>query len=125
VRKILNSSEVVGTQTDSVAADNQSPRCATFTLGSDDLVTNSPRRRHASYVPQERWTVDPDGWTINPSSQRLVWVHHDLRNSLLSPQNTMVIGKWGWLKLDFRKACVGESWHQGYQPMSSHSDAAM
>jgi WD40 repeat protein len=115
VRKILPNRGLPEAQPEGSALGHPSPKPEQLIQGDDDAASS----------PHDDWNLGRDGWGVTRSSQRLVWVHHDLRASLLRPQNTIVIGKRGWLRLDFSEARVGEAWHQGYMSMDSASDVVM
>ncbi|CAE6527442.1 unnamed protein product [Rhizoctonia solani] len=56
------------------------------------------------------WVLDEDGWVVDEQSQRLIWVPPDLRSSLMSPRNAMVISRNGYARLDFGGAPIGKEW---------------
>ncbi|KAF8671524.1 WD40 repeat-like protein [Rhizoctonia solani] len=56
------------------------------------------------------WVLAEDGWVMDKEGRRLVWVPHDLRVSLMSPKNTMLLHRDGYVKLDFEGACIGDEW---------------
>ncbi|CAE6496932.1 unnamed protein product [Rhizoctonia solani] len=56
------------------------------------------------------WVLDEDGWVVDEQSQRLIWVPPDLRSSLMSPRNAMLISQNGYVRLDFGGAPIGKEW---------------
>ncbi|CAE6484512.1 unnamed protein product [Rhizoctonia solani] len=55
-------------------------------------------------VPEE------DGWVVDKQSRRLMWVPVGLRRSLLSPRNTALMSRDGYIRLSFDGALIGEAW---------------
>ncbi|KAL5639844.1 hypothetical protein ACGC1H_006425 [Rhizoctonia solani] len=60
--------------------------------------------------PLIEWILDEDGWVVDKQSRRLIWVPVDLRGSLMSPRNTMLLCRDGYIKLSFDDALIGEEW---------------
>ncbi|CUA69797.1 Transcription initiation factor TFIID subunit 5 [Rhizoctonia solani] len=61
-------------------------------------------------TPLIEWVLDNDGWVIDQQSRRLIWIPLDLRSSLVSPRNTMLLSRDGHVRLNFESALVGEAW---------------
>ncbi|KDN33909.1 hypothetical protein RSAG8_13001, partial [Rhizoctonia solani AG-8 WAC10335] len=60
--------------------------------------------------PFIEWVLNEDGWAMDGKSQRLIWVPPDLRTSLMSPRNTMLLSRDGYLRLNFDGALIGKEW---------------
>ncbi|KAH7323304.1 hypothetical protein B0J17DRAFT_620985 [Rhizoctonia solani] len=56
------------------------------------------------------WVLNEDGWVIDEQSRRLLWVPTDLRTSLMSPRNTVLLSRDGYVKLNFEGSLIGEDW---------------
>jgi hypothetical protein len=60
-----------------------------------------------------------DGWVLGPDSELLFWVPPTLRDGLLWPGNTLLIGEPIATKLDLKAFVHGESWSLCKEPESS------
>ncbi|CAE6540509.1 unnamed protein product [Rhizoctonia solani] len=61
-------------------------------------------------TPLIEWILDDDGWVVDQQSQQLIWIPLDLRSSLMSPRNIMVLSRDGHVRLNLESALVGEAW---------------
>ncbi|KDN33415.1 hypothetical protein RSAG8_13495, partial [Rhizoctonia solani AG-8 WAC10335] len=61
-------------------------------------------------TPLVEWVLNEDGWVVDGQSQRLIWVPLDLRTSLMSPRNTMLLSRDGYVRLNFEDALIGKEW---------------
>ncbi|KAH7326799.1 hypothetical protein B0J17DRAFT_620448 [Rhizoctonia solani] len=81
-----------------------------ITQGSTDTYTHPHFRGH----PVASWMLDDDQWVRDRQSQLLIWTPHDLRDTLVRPNNLHVISSEGSTKLDFSNARIGYSWTECY-----------
>ncbi|KAG9101775.1 hypothetical protein FS749_003464 [Ceratobasidium sp. UAMH 11750] len=58
------------------------------------------------------WKLDKDGWVVTDQAEPLIWVPHNLRQSLLKPHMTAIISTRGSFQLDFSSAKLGREWKQ-------------
>ncbi|KAG8723428.1 hypothetical protein FRC09_003389 [Ceratobasidium sp. 395] len=63
-------------------------------------------------VPVEDWTMHEDGWIVDPSGHRLVWVPCGIRAYLAPPRTRLIISSRGGASLDFSHAWFGEDWQR-------------
>ncbi|CAE6472679.1 unnamed protein product [Rhizoctonia solani] len=56
------------------------------------------------------WVLDKDGWVVDEQSRRLLWVPVDLRGPLMSPRNSVLISRGGYVRLKFDDALIGKEW---------------
>ncbi|CAE6425615.1 unnamed protein product, partial [Rhizoctonia solani] len=73
----------------------------------DEKLDDCPNKSDKESI---EWVLAEDGWVMDKEGRRLVWVPHDLRVSLMSPKNTMLLHRDGYVKLDFEGACIGDEW---------------
>ncbi|KAG8740971.1 hypothetical protein FRC10_003509 [Ceratobasidium sp. 414] len=72
--------------------------------------------RNTEHTPNEvrklldDWTLDGQGWIVNATQDRLVWVPHDMRDVLPRPPSAAVISPYGSIRLDFNNAKLGKEW---------------
>ncbi|CUA69937.1 Lissencephaly-1 homolog [Rhizoctonia solani] len=62
------------------------------------------------------WALDDDQWVRDRQSHLLIWIPHDLRDTLVRPHNKLVISTEGSTELDFSGAKIGDSWTDCYSP---------
>ncbi|CAE6508502.1 unnamed protein product [Rhizoctonia solani] len=86
------------------------PRDPSVTLGSTKTYTDMNLRGH----PTASWILDDDQWVRGRQSQLLIWIPHDLRDTLVRPHNLHVISSEGSTRLDFSNAKIGDSWVKCY-----------
>ncbi|KEP45588.1 putative vegetative incompatibility protein HET-E-1 [Rhizoctonia solani 123E] len=60
--------------------------------------------------PLIEWELKEDGWVVDKQSRRLIWVQVGLRSSLMSPINTALMSRDGYVRLSFDGALIGEGW---------------
>ncbi|KAB5591588.1 Lissencephaly-1 [Ceratobasidium theobromae] len=90
----------------------------TRNLVQDHSNLSHPTRH--SWVPNPihrtpSWVLNSDGWAVDGQSH-LLWVPHDLHDTLLRYSNSLVISTSGSVELDFSNANIGKSWVQCYSP---------
>ncbi|KAB5591586.1 Lissencephaly-1 [Ceratobasidium theobromae] len=90
----------------------------TQNLVQDHSNLSHPTRH--SWVPNPihrtpSWVLNSDGWAVDGQSH-LLWVPHDLHDTLLRYSNSLVISTSGSAELDFSNANIGKSWVQCYSP---------
>ncbi|KAG8790168.1 hypothetical protein FRC12_012598 [Ceratobasidium sp. 428] len=64
------------------------------------------------------WRLNEDGWIVF-GQNKLIWVPHDLRETLVHPESTALVSKRGFLQLDLDRNRLGEHWHEYFQPGGS------
>ncbi|CUA71112.1 putative WD repeat-containing protein all2124 [Nostoc sp, PCC 7120] [Rhizoctonia solani] len=87
------------------ASDDATIRVWDISLQMDKLLN-----KHSRTPASAEWELNEDGWIVNEQSRRLIWVPPYLRSSLLSPDNTLLLARNGYVRLDFKGALVGEVW---------------
>ncbi|THU86869.1 WD40 repeat-like protein [Dendrothele bispora CBS 962.96] len=61
------------------------------------------------------WTLGNDGWvSCPPNPQKIFWIPPDFSHSLLTPQNPVIISRYGYTKISFDNCVYGEDWAQCY-----------
>ncbi|KAB5590791.1 WD40 repeat-like protein [Ceratobasidium theobromae] len=90
---------------------------------TQNLVQDHSNLSHAtrhSWVPDPiyyapPWVLNSDGWAVDGQSY-LLWVPHDLHDTLVRTSNSLVISTSGSTELDFSNANIGKSWVRCYSP---------
>ncbi|CAE6481290.1 unnamed protein product [Rhizoctonia solani] len=95
-----------------VEVSSSSPRQPNMAPSVVDILTHSSSRGH----PVGPWVLGDDQWVRDSQSRLLIWVPHDLRDTLVRPHNTLVISSEGSTELDFSGAKIGDSWTECYSP---------
>ncbi|QRV75744.1 Notchless protein [Ceratobasidium sp. AG-Ba] len=65
------------------------------------------------------WDINDDGWVVTGSSELVVWVPRDLRQSLLRSNCPVVISRFGSWRLELDGAGIGSGWHEHYLPITA------
>lgn len=62
------------------------------------------------------WTLTVDGWVIDEHDNLLLWVPHDIHNTLWRPRNTAIFSCAFSTKLDFTIAALSTYWTDRFRP---------
>ncbi|KEP51276.1 putative vegetative incompatibility protein HET-E-1 [Rhizoctonia solani 123E] len=60
------------------------------------------------------WVMNRDGWVFDDQSRLLVWVPGDLRRALMWARTQVAIAPYGYVRVEFDKSRMGESWAESY-----------
>ncbi|QRV93075.1 WD40 repeat protein [Ceratobasidium sp. AG-Ba] len=66
------------------------------------------------------WSLREDGWVVIDGNELLVWVPANLRYTLLSPKNKLIISnKYRELRLDVHHERIGDCWAEHFRPLKA------
>ncbi|KAG8740029.1 hypothetical protein FRC10_004823 [Ceratobasidium sp. 414] len=82
-------------------------------ITSSHMLTSEDLLRH--------WTLDDQGWVVNPRQERLIWVPEDLQEFLLFPPALLVMPLGDRVILDFRGAKLGIEWRYCFDSSQLYS----
>ncbi|KAG8739325.1 hypothetical protein FRC10_005783 [Ceratobasidium sp. 414] len=72
-------------------------------------ATNGSQMLTSETLP-DRWVLDDQGWVVNASQKRFIWVPHDFRTSISLPPALIITPLGNCVILDFRDAKFGTEW---------------
>ncbi|KAF5343672.1 hypothetical protein D9758_014687 [Tetrapyrgos nigripes] len=90
-----------------------SPDGARIVSGSHDRAVTIPSTGCSLSCKYNNWTIGKDGWIRFPGIDcGIVWIPHEYRPTLCTPQNPIIISQKGCTRLSFDKVVYGRDWAQ-------------
>ncbi|KAB5591024.1 hypothetical protein CTheo_5519 [Ceratobasidium theobromae] len=72
----------------------------------------TPGSTHSN--PFGHWSIREDGWVTDSSNRLLLWLPLDILRSLITPNCSFIIGRFGSIELDMSTALLGNRWKECY-----------
>ncbi|KAB5587978.1 hypothetical protein CTheo_8580 [Ceratobasidium theobromae] len=64
--------------------------------------------------PFGHWSIKEDGWVTDGNEQLLFWLPSEALRSLMTPNCSFIIGRFGIIEVDLSTAFVGDRWRECY-----------